>query len=41
MVNHEAREVGYYNNRGQLVFSRPANEGEAQKTLMSISREAI
>ena len=34
LVDHEEGLTGYYNNRGQLVYSRPANEEErGQRTV--------
>lgn len=39
MVDHSKKEVGYYNGRGQLVYSRPAQANESQLTIMSINRE--
>lgn len=37
-IDHEAREVGYYNRLGELVYSRPVQKQEMQKTIMSVSR---
>jgi hypothetical protein len=36
MVDHKTKEVGYYNPKGQLVFSRPARPDEAQGNLFKI-----
>lgn len=36
MVDHPKKEVGYYNPKGQLVFSRPARPDEAQGNLFKI-----
>jgi len=37
-VDDEAKEVGYYNNEGVLVFSRPARPEEMQKTVFQAIR---
>ena len=39
-IDHEAREVGYYNKLGELVYSRPIQKQEMQKTIMSVQRTA-
>lgn len=36
-VDHEAKEVGYYNAEGQLVESRPIRPDEMQKTIFNIT----
>lgn len=36
MIDHATREVGYYNSKGQLVYSRPARPDEAQGNLFKI-----
>ena len=36
MVDHRAKDVGYYNSKGQLVFSRPARPEEAQGNIFKI-----
>jgi len=38
MVDHNAKEVGYYNSLGVLVSQRPARADEAQRTIHSINR---
>jgi len=35
IVDMDAKETGFYNNRGQLVYSRPANQDE--RTNMTIT----
>lgn len=37
-VDEETREVGYYNNEGLLVYSRPARPDELQKNIFRMSR---
>lgn len=37
-VDDEAREVGFYNENGDLIESRPAYSEELQKTLFSVLR---
>ena len=37
-VDDEKREVGYYNNEGVLVYSRPARPDEMQKTVFQFIR---
>lgn len=37
-IDHEEKEVGYYNKLGELVHSRPIQKQEMQKTIMSVSR---
>lgn len=37
-VDEETREVGYYNNEGVLVYSRPARPDELQKNIFRMSR---
>lgn len=39
IIDDENREVGFYNNLGELVYSRPIQPQEMQKTIMSISRK--
>jgi len=31
--------VGYYDPRGKLIYERPSNESERQRTIMSVHRE--
>lgn len=38
-VDENAREVGYYNNEGLLVYSRPARPEELQKTMFQALRK--
>ena len=37
-VDEDAREVGYYNNEGLLVYSRPARPEELNKNIFRMSR---
>ena len=37
-VDEETREVGYYNDEGVLVYSRPARPDELQKNIYRMSR---
>ena len=37
-VDEDAREVGYYNNDGLLVYSRPARPEELNKNIFRMSR---
>lgn len=37
-VDEDAREVGYYNNEGLLVYSRPARLEELNKNIFRMSR---
>ena len=37
-VDEDAREVGYYNNEGLLVYSRPARPEELNKKIFRMSR---
>lgn len=37
-VDEEARETGYYNSEGLLVFQRPARPDELQKNMFRMSR---
>jgi hypothetical protein len=39
MVDTDQREVGYYNNEGELVMQRPAFPDELQKTTFQVIRE--
>jgi hypothetical protein len=39
IIDYNKNQVGFYNNRGQLVYSRPSNADEKQKTIFSIKRE--
>lgn len=39
-IDHEEKMVGYYNKQGELVYSRPIQKQEMQKTIMSVSRTA-
>lgn len=36
-VDEETREVGYYNDEGVLVYSRPARPDELQKNIFRMS----
>lgn len=38
-IDQEAREVGYYNENGDLIESRPAYSEELQTTLFQIGRK--
>ena len=38
-VDEDAREVGYYNNEGLLVYSRPARPEELNKNSFRMSRK--
>lgn len=38
MIDHNNREVGYYNSLGELVSQRPARPDESQRTIHSINR---
>ena len=37
-IDHEAREVGFYNTEGELVYSRPIQPQEMQKTVFQMQR---
>ena len=39
IIDEVEREVGFYNKLGELVYSRPIQPQEMQKTIMSISRK--
>lgn len=39
IIDHESREVGYYNKLGELVYERPIQSQEMQKTILSITRK--
>lgn len=39
IIDNDNREVGFYNKLGELVYSRPIQPQEMQKTIMSISRK--
>lgn len=39
IIDEGEREVGFYNKLGELVYSRPIQPQEMQKTIMSISRK--
>lgn len=38
IIDHEEREVGFYNKLGELVYARPIQPQEMQKTTMSVLR---
>ena len=38
-IDYEAKEVGYYNKLGELVYSRSIMPQEMQKTVFSITRK--
>ena len=38
-IDHENREVGFYNSLGELVYSRPIMPNEMQATVFSINRK--
>lgn len=38
-IDEENREVGYYNQNGDLIESRPAYSEEIQKTIFSVLRQ--
>lgn len=38
-IDQEAREVGYYNENGDLIESRPAYSEEMQTTLFQLGRK--
>jgi seryl-tRNA synthetase len=40
-IDENTRMVGFYNSEGDLVNSRPAMGNELQKSIFSVSREAI
>lgn len=40
LVNHEKEMVGYYNEAGELVYSRPITPKERQSTIFNINRKA-
>ncbi|MDR2928225.1 MAG: hypothetical protein LBV41_08525 [Cytophagaceae bacterium] len=37
-IDYEAREVGFYNADGELVYSRPIQPQEMQKTVFQVQR---
>lgn len=37
-IDHDAREVGYYNKHGQLVYQRPIRPDEMQKSIFEVKR---
>lgn len=37
-IDHDAREVGYYNSKGQLVYQRPIRPDEMQKSIFEVKR---
>jgi hypothetical protein len=41
IIDFENERVGYYNERGQLVFDRPATHDERQTTIMSTVKKAM
>lgn len=41
MVNHEMGMVGFYNDIGELVYSRPVLPQEKQSTIFNINRKAL
>lgn len=40
IIEHEKKEVGYYNKLGELVYSRPIQSQEMQKTIYELNRKA-
>jgi len=40
-IDENTRMVGFYNSEGDLINSRPAMGNELQKSIFSVSREAI
>lgn len=38
LIDYQDQQVGYYNPRGQLVYSRPSKPEERQRTIMSVKR---
>ena len=38
-IDQEAREVGYYNENGDLIEARPAYSDEMQTTLFQVGRK--
>lgn len=38
-IDEETREVGYYNDNGNLIESRPAYSEEIQKTIFQVLRK--
>jgi len=38
LINYEDQQVGYFNPKGQLVYSRPSKPEERQRTIMSVNR---
>lgn len=38
-IDHENKEVCFYNKLGELVYSRPIQPQEMQKTTMSVLRK--
>jgi len=37
-IDHDAREVGYYNEKGNLVYERPIRPDEMQKSIFEVKR---
>lgn len=37
-IDHDAREVGYYNDHGTLVYQRPIRADEMQKSIFEVKR---
>lgn len=40
IINHEEKMVGFYNKQGELVYSRPIQSQEMQKTIYELQRKA-
>lgn len=40
IIDHDNKEVGFYNKLGELVYSRPIQKQEMQKTLFELNRKA-
>lgn len=41
VLDHERREAGYYNKQGELVYSRPMQAQEMQKTIYELNRKTV
>lgn len=39
VLDHESKQAGYYDDDGNLVFQRPMQKQEMQKTIFSINRQ--
>lgn len=40
IINHDDKMVGFYNKLGELVYSRPIQSQEMQKTIYELQRKA-